>query len=304
MKTQNSTMVTDPSAFITKSKQRIKQFNGTVYLKNGDEFEIELFNPTQNKILAKIKIDGKGIGGSGIVLRPGERVFLERYIDIAKKFLFETYKVNGNNSDVQRAIENNGNVEIEFYSQYIAPSYIPSTSGTLTIGTPWWQWNTGGIYYYHSPSFTTTGGSLSTNCFNSTTGIADTAKLSNCSFTTSSFATTDSLSDSSNFTSSKSSLQTQGMSGILKSNPIKKVSVEKFKEIETGRVEQGSSSSQSFTYDHTTFNAYYSWKTTWKLLPVSQKQIVSEDLVIHCTECGTKRKKDSHKFCPICGTKY
>ena len=29
-----------PSAYITKDKKRLKQFGQTVYLKNGDEFEL------------------------------------------------------------------------------------------------------------------------------------------------------------------------------------------------------------------------------------------------------------------------
>lgn len=69
-------------------------------MKNGSEFELELFNPKQTTILAKIKINGSYIGGGGIVLRPGERVFLERYLDDAKKFLFETYNVDGGSSEV------------------------------------------------------------------------------------------------------------------------------------------------------------------------------------------------------------
>ena len=95
-----------PQSFITKSKQRLKQHIDTVYLNNGDEFEIELYNPTSNKVLAKIELNGKSIG-NGIILRPGERVFLERYLDEAKKFLFETYVVNGNNQEVKNAIANN-----------------------------------------------------------------------------------------------------------------------------------------------------------------------------------------------------
>jgi hypothetical protein len=55
-----------PQSFITKSKQRLKQHIDTVYLNNGDEFEIELFNPTQNKVLAKIELNGKSIGNGKI----------------------------------------------------------------------------------------------------------------------------------------------------------------------------------------------------------------------------------------------
>jgi hypothetical protein len=105
-----------PQSFITKSKQRLKQHVDTVYLNNGEEFEIELFNPTQNKVLAKIELNGVSIG-SGIILRPGERVFLERYLDDAKKFLFETYTINGGDDEVLTAIKNNGDVTVKFYKE-------------------------------------------------------------------------------------------------------------------------------------------------------------------------------------------
>ena len=95
-----------PSTYITKNKQRIKQYGNIVYLNNGDEFELELFNPTKNKILAEIELNGNSIG-PGLILRPGERVFLERFVNTAKKFLFETYKIDGRDAFAKQAIENN-----------------------------------------------------------------------------------------------------------------------------------------------------------------------------------------------------
>jgi hypothetical protein len=74
--------------------------------------------------------------------------------------------------------------------------------------------------------------------------------------------------------------------------------------IETGRIEKGSNSNQSFTYDSTTFNTWHSWSSEWKILPTSQKPIVQEDLKVYCTKCGTKRRKPSDKFCPKDGVKY
>ena len=88
---QNSDM---PCAYITKGRQRIKQFGQNVYLKNGSEFEIELYNPSRQTVLSKIKINGEFINGGGVILRPGERVFLERYIDVPRKFKYETYTVS------------------------------------------------------------------------------------------------------------------------------------------------------------------------------------------------------------------
>jgi hypothetical protein len=253
-----------PQSFITKSKQRLKQHIDTVYLKNGDEFEVELFNPTQNKVLAKIEMNGKSIG-NGIILRPGERVFLERYLDEAKKFLFETYVVNGNNEDVQQAIANNGDVTVKFYNEIVAPSYLSGNSGTLTITNPVWT-NTPYTYTTHNT-------------------------LGNTSFTTSSTNT---------FYNASLTSGTISTNSFFGSDKVKKSQ----RHLETGRVEKGSNSDQSFTYDNSSFNSYPFETNWWKIKPMNDKVIVKEDLVTYCTECGAKRKKDTHKFCPHCGTKF
>lgn len=240
-----------PQSFITKGKQRLKQHVNTVYLNNGDEFEIELYNPKNNKVLAKIELNGNSIG-NGIVLRPGERVFLERYLDVAKKFKFETYVVNGNNKEVESAIRNNGNVTISFYDEY----------------TP--LWNTGTCIGTIYPSSIT---------YSSGTPLGTLTTTSNASLTTT--------------------------SNVFYSNSIAGTSpISNQKSLETGRVEKGSNSNQSFEYDNTSFNYFSSVINSWKIKPQSTKPFVSEDLVVYCTECGAKRKKDNHKFCPHCGTKY
>jgi len=241
-----------PQSFITKSKQRLKQHTDTVYLNNGDEFEIELYNPTQNKVLAKIEMNGNSIG-NGIILRPGERIFLERYLDEAKKFLFETYVVNGNNEEVKQAIANNGDVVIKFYDEVRTSTYNVN-SGTVTINNPNFSWGstTTGSPYYGNATFTTSG----TNLF----------------------------------------YNTSLTSGTINTNSLRS--------LETGRVEKGSNSDQSFTYDSSSFVSYPSTTNWWKIKPQSTKPLVREDLVTYCTECGSKRKKDTHKFCPHCGTKF
>ena len=158
-----------PEAFITKAKKRIKQFDGQVYLSNGDEYEIELFNPTKEVVLAKIKIDGNYIAGGGIVLRRGERVFLERFLDSPEKFKFSTYVVNGNNTEVQDAIANNGYVEIEFYNEY-QPTNIWG-GNTYTYGSETTNGN--------PITFTTTGGGN----FTLTSGTTTTSTFYNASLT-------------------------------------------------------------------------------------------------------------------------
>lgn len=107
----------EPSAFITVKKQRQKQNGKNVYLHDKTEFEIELYNPTNETILAKINLNDQSISTSGIVLKPGQRVFLERYLDWDRKFLFETYEVEDNETN-QNAIKNNGLVTVMFMKKW------------------------------------------------------------------------------------------------------------------------------------------------------------------------------------------
>jgi hypothetical protein len=259
-----STRFVVPQSFITKGKQRLKQHVDTVYMNNGDEFEIELYNPTQNKVLAKIELNGKSIG-NGIIVRPGERVFLERYLDEARKFLFETYVVNGNNEEVQKSIENNGDVVVKFYDEKTTYPYYGSI--------PVWNgnWNNSGTLSYPPGvrTFTTNGMGIVGSSSSNYSYVNDTV--------------TSSVDVNLNIPKSKKS---------------------KERHIETGRVEKGSESNQSFVYDNSSFNAFPIYTNWWKIKPNSTKVMVREDLAVYCTECGSKRKKDSHKFCPHCGTKY
>jgi hypothetical protein len=135
-----------PEAYITKGKNRIKQHADVVYLNDGDQFEIELFNPKTISVLAKIKINGNYISNRGLVVKPGQRVHLDRYIDEAKKFLFNTYEVNGENQLVKEAIQYNGLVEIEFYDETVLSGMNLGNSGSS--GFPWNRW--------YQPTWTTT----------------------------------------------------------------------------------------------------------------------------------------------------
>lgn len=245
---------TVPTAFVTKGRQRVKQYGNTVYLNNGDEFEIELFNPTTNKVLAKIELNGVSMS-SGIVLRPGERVFLERHMNESRKFLFETYEIDGNNSSAQQAITNNGKVDVKFYCESIPFNYWCNNSWTYTSTS--WPLST-------SPTYTS-----------SVSGIAST---------------------DSGFYGASGTPEKSIMCYASLSEPEKK--------IETGRVEKGSTSNQSFVQDNTSFNSWWTWESKWKILPMSRKLLESKDLKVFCTNCGTKQKRKSFIFCPHCGHKF
>lgn len=271
--------VTVPTMFVTKGKHRVKQYdNNVVYLKDGEEFEIELFNPTSKKVLAKIKLNDEYLD-SGIVLRPGERVFLERYLNEARKFVFSTYTVDKKDPNVRKAIKDNGKVEVEFYQEEVNnniiylnnnyPNYHGWQNPDPCITNP-------GIYYSGD---TTT---VNISCEDIAHTLTNSVDLGNYQFDCD-FSGEVNISGS--------------MDMDLKMTPTVDMQ-------ETGRVEKGSNSDQSFEYDSTSFNTWPSWTQSWTILPLSQKALVKEDIKIFCTECGAKRKKDSFKFCPHCGNKY
>ena len=112
-----ATQVGKPTAHITKKKSRLKVYNGhVVFLNDKDNFEFEIHNPKNKTVLCKIKLNGEYISTGGIVLKPGQRVFLERFLDSNNKFEFSTYKVK-DTSENRSAIDLNGDVLIEFYDE-------------------------------------------------------------------------------------------------------------------------------------------------------------------------------------------
>jgi len=242
------------TANITKNRNRSKIYENSVYLKDGENFEIELFNPTTSRVLAKITINGNSISNSGIVLKPGERVYLERFIDSNNKFVFETYEVEGSN-EALNAIRNNGGVEVSFYTEITASTYS-SYPGSFTLSH---TGNSGG----YAP------GTLYDNC-NYTFG----GTTVNNTFTMSSV--------------------TSGSIGVNASIS---------KSVETGRIEKGDSSNQLFETVNGNFSSFPTSSITIKLLPESQKPVEVSTLRNYCTNCGTRAKKQSWKFCPNCGEK-
>ena len=256
-----ATQVGKPTAHITKKKSRLKVYNGhSVFLNDKDNFEFEIHNPKQKSVLVKIKLNGEYISTSGVVLRPGQRVFLERFLDSNNKFEFSTYEVN-NTSENRSAIDLNGDVRIEFYDEQesVRNNFLHLNSqtvyGTGINNTP---------YPYYGTTLSTTGG----------VGYSTTTSTYNTSNST--------------FTSSVNSVDLN----IPRSK----------KSIETGRVEKGDTSKQSFTNSYQDFKYNTCHEIAFKILPLSTKNKTTEDIRQYCTECGTKTKTN-FKFCPSCGNK-
>lgn len=271
---KNQNAGSQPVAFIAKNKQRVKQYDDIVYLKNGDEFQIELFNPTQTKVLAKIEMDGKSIG-NGIILRPGERVFLERYVNDARKFKFDTYEVEGNNKQVMKAIENNGSVNVKFYKEQLNDEYWNGLASSSSI--------------YTYPQFTYTQPNIRPNIFASS-NLIGTSFYSN---TGPDLNVRGTLSYTCTAASGEPSINDMDIKGRSLSKSI----------IETGRVEKGSYSDQTFAPDYTKFESSYQWASEWTILPESRKPITADDLVVYCASCG-RRRRSNENYCPSCGYKF
>ena len=163
--TNYTTKVAEPTAHITVKKQRVKQNGKNVYLDNNTEFELELYNPTDTKLKATIEFDGNLLSTSGIVLRPGERIFLDRYLDVDRKFLYETYEVKDTEQN-REAIDNNGLVKVRFYQKqsWQNPSIFSGSNAYLTRN---WGLNNSGYVNGNGVTFTTTGMNLVSEVSNS-----------------------------------------------------------------------------------------------------------------------------------------
>ena len=136
--------MTGPTAKVAVKKNVIKHYSvdgvQTVYLKDGTEFSLELFNPLQQRVLCKIYVNNNLISSGGLVLNPGQRVFLERYIDDSRKFKFSTYKVE--NTDIaQEAIKYNGQIKVEFYYENVPIVHAYNSFIEPNIWTNPYQWD-------------------------------------------------------------------------------------------------------------------------------------------------------------------
>lgn len=255
-------------------KGLLKEYNNSgeriVYMEHGDEFQIQLFNPYTYTIGAEIEINGKKLSNI-IIIKPGERIWLERFLDSPDKFLFSTYTVNGTSREVREAIRNNGNIIIKFYKE---EEYRPTVQmyyypySIKTIKEPDITW-TNTCYCGDGDSIGAAAGANTAHC------------VSNANY--------------------NNSITTASINTAITtlSADVKPIS----KKIETGRVERGSHSNQKFDYLNINFE-YWAFRTEEiKILPKSQKQYTSSDLEKkYCPECGRKIK-DKFKFCPFCGTR-
>jgi len=272
----------------------------TVYLESGQEFQIQLFNPHKYTIGAKIYINGERIPNM-LVLNPGERIWLERYLDTAKKFKFSTYEVDGNDSDVKEAIKDNGLIEVEFYKEVRKKSCLDNKITWQTYdNTNKIDYNKYIKNYKWDPSTITA--TLNDYTHDTTTNALTGELLINddlCgthAYYSKAFSEPTASASIDCITTANYSCDCTGISSSATSITIEPQT------IETGRIDEGSYSSQEFQNVNKDFEYFSFVREKIKLLPISQKPYTVNDLQkIYCSECGRKLNT-KYKFCPYCGT--
>ncbi len=300
----------DKLAKIAMHKSLLKEFHNNendriVYLNDGDEFQIQIFNPYDYVIGVGFTFNSDNIDNSKLlVLKPGERVWLDRYLDENRKLLFSTYEVSGKSKEVKKAIQKNGVVNIYFYREKTVNGLkVFTTSGYVDTNIFYNHSNPNDSTYYYDTAINTVCGSdtIRDNINYCHVDDITTLKLKNeVSLGQSvSVAATAAPTSTATYTSYTASASTSA--STIKNGTNSYVNYNK-KSIETGRVNKGSYSYQHFNNYYGDFESWYFKKETIKILPQSQKQISSKDLnKKYCHNCG-KKIKESFKFCPNCGT--
>lgn len=249
-----------PAAWIVtpndKGRKSIK--NGKVFLNDGDEFEIEIWNPLQVSVLADIKLNSQSISKTGLVVKPGQRVYIDCFIDDKKKFIFKTYEIESS-LDTLQATEKNGLLEVFFYKEEVVTINNWKSKFDRLIVEKWYP-----VYYPTYPSYNPI---IWCNTNNSPTFTAGSFTTTGNNIIGSVFPTTNAYYSTSNSCyTSNVDLSNLNIGGSLtsNSNPINS-------SIETGRVEKGKESKQKFTEVDMDFEQNYIASTIIQILPESRK---------------------------------
>lgn len=257
---------------IAKNKSLLKEYiinnERSVYLNDKEEFQLELFNPTSDVLGCEIYLNGKKISNNLIVIRPGERIWLDRFIDTPEKFLFSTYQIE-DSPTAKYAAKDNGNVTVNFYRERDKKMNI-----TINQYPSYNQWCSPSVvdpctYIYNYPNITSLN---EETVFYYSSNTMNDAKLS--------------------FQSCASSPQVENSAASICNTSI-----------ETGRIEKGGESNQRFDMTSYDFETWCTYTETVMIVPMSQKVYNKSDLEKrYCVNCG-KKLSPKFKYCPVCGTK-
>ena len=239
-----------PGAWIVspndKGRKSIK--SGKVFLNDGDEFEIELFNPLTVSVLADIKLNGQSISKTGLIVKPGQRVYLDCFIDDKRKFIFKTYEF--------------------FYKEDVITLDNWKSKFDTIIVEKWYP-----VYYPSYPVYRQniwygTSSPVYGSCV-TTNGSSFFGSLTNGTTTNSALYSSNSINSS--YTTGVD-LSNLNIGGSLSNNSMPINS-----SLETGRIEKGQTSKQQFTEVEMDFEKHYIASTIIQILPESRKPTEVKD---------------------------
>ena len=254
---------TKPSAWIVtpndKGRKSIK--SGKVFLEDKEEFEIELFNPLTVSVLADIKLNGQSISKTGLVVKPGQRVYLDCFIDDKKKFKFSTYEIE-NSGEALDATQNNGLLEVFFYKEDVITLDNWQRKFDRIIVEKWYPYYPSYPWYRPTIWYGTNSPTIGGNCVttNLNNGIIGTTTTSNAYYS----------SNNVNFSNTSNSVNLSNLNIDGSMNSLNS--------IETGRVEKGEVSKQKFTEVDMDFEKHYIASTIIQILPESRKPAEVKDV--------------------------
>jgi len=273
-------------ARLAVNKSLLKEYSNSsndriVYMNDGTEFQIQIFNPYSYTIGVAFSFnENNGNYNSWneqlLVIKPGQRVWLERYLNDEAKLLFSTYEV-GNSKAAKEAIKLNGLVTIKFYKEKEQIKYQPCVA---TV------WNGNGNTNY-CDAVQTFDFAPKTYCSQINVDASLGASINSITLCDASSATSQAT--SAVYTSASAATTNQPKTRSMS------------KSIETGRIDKGSHSNQKFNSVNIDFE-YYPFSTEKiQILPSSQKPVTASDLQkVYCSNCGRKLNT-KYKYCPYCG---
>jgi hypothetical protein len=297
---------------VAMNKSLLKEYNvngkRVVYLNDGDEFQLQFFNPHPFRVAASISFNDSLNSSRKLIINPGERVWLERYLDENKKLCFKTYWVDKGNAVVDNAIATNGKISINFYKEQ---TYVPTYTTyepriyyntTFDIDTPLTtryatrsfckanttSENTADLGAHYCQSVSDPEALKASSIYSGANATATAA--THYAYSTSTITTAPSF-----FDLVDKSLKNGKNSSI--NNPKPK------KQKETGRIEKGKYSNQDLDEISLNMEPFaFEWETIY-ILPETEKPFTNKDLQKkYCPNCGRKLK-EKFKFCPFCGEK-
>jgi len=266
-----------PTVNLAVKKSRLKLYNTgletpTYFLNKGQEFQIELFNPLTDCVLADIKLNGNSISKTGLVLKPGQRFYLDCFIDDNKKFIFSTYEVEQTLESLS-AINNNGKLEVFFYKEsVVSVRNWRDRFKTVIIERYYPSYPT--YPYWTTTPYYGTGTNIGTGIGTTTIGTNTNTFNTYGSNTT----TTGSYTLNSNTMAQLNNTSNIPIAGSF----------------ETGRVERGQKSNQKFNEIDMEFDNYYISSTVLELLPESRKPETASELAKKLKGDSLKKKTNDN----------